>query len=187
LEQKSRGVGNSWISIFAPDLWPAQSKEWYAKYENSFWQDQGWAAGFREFAKDDRVPDWFFEIDAGPILDGFGTAANAFGLAAARKHGRFDQAYTLSMEMLAVSWPLPNGTLLGPRVLSHAAVAPYLGESGMLYVLTVNPKEGQPVVRGGRKPLLLWGFLGICLAQTIYGFMAVVLGVRGMWRKRQRA
>ena len=46
-------------------------------------------------------------MDAGPVIHGFGFAASGFGLAAARAHGRFDHAYPLSLEMIALSWPLP--------------------------------------------------------------------------------
>ncbi|MBZ0121797.1 MAG: hypothetical protein K8H88_32690, partial [Sandaracinaceae bacterium] len=129
--QPSRGIGNSWILLFAPDLWPERSRGWYARYEDHFWRDRGWAAGFREFLPGTE-PDWTFEIDAGPVLDGLGTSANAFAIAAARRNGRFDHAYTLSSEMIATSWPLPDGTLLGPRAVSHAADAPYLGEAAIL-------------------------------------------------------
>jgi hypothetical protein len=83
------------------------------------------------------------------VLDGFGTAANAFGVGAARRNGRFDHSYTLSTQMVAASWPLPGGTLLAPRLMSHAADAPYLGESGIMYFLTVQPAPGVTVVRGG--------------------------------------
>src|SRR5690606_24821270 len=129
-------------------LWPEKAREWYARYERTFWQDRGWAAGFREYAPGTE-PEWTFEIDAGPVLDGFGTAASAFGIAAARRNGRFDHAYTLSSELVAASWPLPDGTLALPRAFSHAADAPYLGEAGILYFLTVQPAPGVPVVRGG--------------------------------------
>jgi hypothetical protein len=163
--QPSRGIGNSWVSLYAVDLWPAQARDWYSRYERSFWQDRGWAAGFREFARDTPDTDWLTEVDAGPVLDGFGTSANAFGIAAARRNGRFDHAYTLSTEMLAMSWPLPDGTLLAPRALSHAADAPYLGEAGILFFLTVAPAPGVPIVTGGHAPLLVYvallGYFGV--------------------------
>jgi hypothetical protein len=154
-EQPSRGVGNSWVALFAGDLWPAEASDLYARYERAFWQDHGWAAGFREYAKGSPEPAWMTEVDAGPVLDGFGTAASAFGIAGARRNGRFDQAYTLSSEMLALSWPLPDGTLLAQRSVSHATDAPYLGEAGVLYFMTVAPREGAAVVMGGSWPWLV--------------------------------
>jgi hypothetical protein len=153
--QPSRGIGTSWSLVFAPELWPERGARWYSTYEEHFWGDHGWAAGFREYARGTEA-DWTFEIDAGPVFDGFGTAASAFGIAAARRNGRFDHAFTLSAELAAASWALPDGTLLLPRAISHAADAPYLGEAAILYFLTVQPVEGLPVVKGGRIPGSVW-------------------------------
>lgn len=143
--QPARGIGMSWVLVFTPELWPEQSRDWYARYASSFWQDRGWAAGFREWDRGSE-PENGFEIDAGPVVDGFGTAASAFGIAAARRHGRFDHAFALESEMSAASWTLPDGTLFFPRAVSHGADAPYLGESALMYFLTVQPTEGAPVV-----------------------------------------
>lgn len=143
--QPARGIGMSWVLVFTPDLWPAQSEDWYARYASAFWQDRGWAAGFREWAPGS-APENGFEIDAGPVVDGFGTASSAFGIAAARRHGRFDHAFALESEMSAASWTLPDGTLFFPRAVSHGADAPYLGESALMYFLTVQPAEGASLV-----------------------------------------
>ena len=153
--QPSRGVGTSWSLLFAPDLWPDRAPRWYASYERHFFRDPGWAAGFREY-EEGTEPEWTFEIDAGPVIDGFGTAASAFGIAAARRHGRFDHAYTLSSELAAASWALPDGRLVLPRLASHAIDAPYLGESAILYFLTVQPAPGVEVRRGGHAPWSVW-------------------------------
>jgi hypothetical protein len=90
------------------------------------------------------------------VVDGFGTAASAFGIAAARRNGRFDHAYTLSSELAAASWALPDGRLVLPRLASHAIDAPYLGESAILYFLTVEPAPGVEVRRGGHAPWSVW-------------------------------
>lgn len=172
--QPSRGIGTSWILLFAPDLWPERARDWYARYEASFWQDRGWAAGFREYARGTDA-DWTFEVDAGPVLDGFGTSASAFGIAAARRNGRFDHAYALSTELVAASWPLPDGTLALPRAFSHAADAPYLGESGILYFLTVQPAPGVPIVRGGRLSGLVYFGLFVYL---VVGLLVLALLAR---------
>lgn len=153
--QPSRGVGTSWSLLFAPDLWPERAPRWYTSYERHFFRDHGWAAGFREY-EEGTEPEWTFEIDAGPVIDGFGTAASAFGIAAARRHGRFDHAYTLSTELAAASWALPDGRLALPRLTSHAIDAPYLGESAILYFLTVQPAPGVEVRRGGHAPWSVW-------------------------------
>ena len=170
--QPSRGIGTSWSLVFAPELWPERGAHWYSTYEANFWDDHGWAAGFREYARGTE-PDWTFEIDAGPVFDGFGTAASAFGLAAARRNGRFDHAFTLSAELAASSWPLPGGTLMLPRAISHAADAPYLGESAILYFLTVQPMDGLPIVTGGRVTGSVWFALLVYFGVT--ALMALML------------
>jgi hypothetical protein len=180
--EPSRGVGNSWVSIFAPDLWPEHAAEMYARYDAGFWQKRWWAEGFREYARGTPRSEWLTEVDAGPVLDGLGTAANAFGVAAARKNGRFDEAYALSSELVAVSWPLADGTLLLPRALSSATDAPYLGEAGVLYMLTVQPAPGVPVVAGGRAPSLVWLCLVVYFGASLAAFAALARAV-GRWRR----
>ncbi|MBI5546568.1 MAG: hypothetical protein HY901_22020 [Deltaproteobacteria bacterium] len=181
--QPSRGIGNSWIAVFAPELWPEQARDWYAEYARAFWQDRGWAAGFREFARGTPSSEWLFEIDAGPVLDGFGTSASAFGIAAARRNGRFDHAYTLSAQLAAASWRLPGGTLLAPRILSHAADAPYLGEAAILYFQTVQPADGVPVVTGGETPGLV--YIGFAVYFGVSGAALALLGraLRRLWTR----
>jgi hypothetical protein len=167
--QPARGIGMSWVLSFSPDLWPEQSKTWYETYEAHFWQDRGWAAGFREYERATE-PEWTFEIDAGPVVDGFGTAASAFGIAAARRHGRFDHAYALSTELVASAWPLPDGTLSLPRAFSHAGDAPHLGEAAILYFLTVQPAPGFPVIAARRVSGLV--ILGLVVYFGVSGLAA---------------
>ncbi|MBN8612374.1 MAG: hypothetical protein J0L92_17395 [Deltaproteobacteria bacterium] len=168
--QPSRGIGTSWSLLFARELWPDRADTWYATYERHFFRDHGWAAGFREYEEGTEAENTF-EIDAGPVIDGFGTAASAFGIAAARRNGRFDHAYTLSTELAAASWALPDGRLVLPRLASHAIDAPYLGESAILYFLTVQPAEGVEVRTGGHAPWCVW------LAFLVYFGLPLALGV----------
>lgn len=144
----SRGCGNSYFTTFAPPIWPKSDPGWYAAYTEHFWQENGFWAGFREFphgAKDNGA--FYMDVDAGPVLYGLGTAATAFGIGAARVNGRFDHASTLSYEMIAASWPLPNGTLLFPRIFSNGDHAPYLGEMAILFQLSrmpTHPEKAEP-------------------------------------------
>lgn len=154
--EPSRGVGNSYVLIYAPELYPEQAKEWYRLYEKYFWQERITAAGFREFPNNLAGHDWDYDVDAGPIIAGFSPAANAFGVAFCRVNGRFDRAYTLTAQVLAAAWPLPGGQMLGARILSNAAHAPYLGEAALLYLLTRQPAQGFPVTTGGHLPGLVY-------------------------------
>jgi hypothetical protein len=118
--------------------------DWYTRYDHHFWQREWATAGFREFSKELPGGKWFIDVDAGPVMNGYGTAASAFGIGTARSYGRFDQAYPLSAEALAAAWPLPDGTLLGPRMFSNLSDAPYVGEMALLFSFT-----RQPIVAGG--------------------------------------
>ncbi|RZO59844.1 MAG: hypothetical protein EVA89_14390 [Sandaracinaceae bacterium] len=184
--QPGRGVGTSWTLVFAPEVYPEEAARWYDAHEAHFWQERFWAHGFREFAAGSELADaygeWTWEVDAGPILGGFGTASSAFGLGAARANGRFDHAYTLASEMVATSWPLPDGTHLFPRLISSAADAPLLGEVAIAYFLAVPPAPGVTVVRGGALSGLVWISLAIYFGVSLVVFLGVGLRLREIWR-----
>ncbi len=172
----ARGVGLSFMLTWAPELWPETARNWYAKYEQQFWQKGRWLAGFREYPKDIDV-GWlvFNDVDAGPIVCGYGAGACAFGVGAARAMGRFDHAYALAAQAIVGSWPLPNGTLLGPRVLSNLSDAPYLGEAAVLFALTRKPVRAGIVAEPGKLPWSVYAgiLLGTCLGT--YEILATVL------------
>lgn len=182
----SRGCGNSYVSLMAPSIWPEEGRKWYDLYVEHFWQNAWTAAGFREFPNSAHESDWYFDVDSGPVLKGFGFAACAFGIGAARANGHFEHAYPLTAEMFAVSWPLPDGTLLIPRLLSNSTDAPLLGEAGILYVLTRSPLPGVPVKTGGRLP----GFVVIVLGlQVAAGAALIWVAYQSIvrWRKRRES
>jgi hypothetical protein len=180
----SRGCGNSYVSLFSPEIWPEQARKWYDLYTQYFWQEAWTCAGFREFPNDLPRNDWYVDVDAGPVLKGFGCAACAFGVGAARVNGHFEHAYPLAAEMLVTSWPLPNGTRLLPRLLSNAADAPYLGEAGILFNLTRLPAEGVPVKTGGSIPRFVLIFLALQFGFGLILLTALILSLH-QWRKHQ--
>jgi hypothetical protein len=150
-EAEPRGCGNSYILDFAPEIWPAAARGWYQSYDAHYWQRGLGIAGFREFSRDTPKESTFNDVDSGPVIFGFGVSASAFGVGAARVNGHMDEAGPLTAEMLATSWPLADGTLLLPRLLSYTSGAPYLGEAGILFCLTRQPpgriqKEGGSVM-----------------------------------------
>jgi hypothetical protein len=182
-KDSARGVGLSFMLIWAPELWPQTARDWYAKYEQQFWQQGRWLAGFREYPKDVDV-GWlvFNDIDAGPVIAGYGVGACAFGVGAARAMGRFDHAYALAAQAIVGSWPLPNGTLLGPRILSNLSDAPYLGEAAVLFALTRRPVGVGIVAKPGKLPWSVYAgiLLGTCLGA--YEVLATILKTR-RWHK----
>ena len=168
--ESARGVGLSFMLIWAPEIWPETANEWYDKYEKQFWQQNRWIAGFREFPKSINVGRLFLtDVDAGPVVGGFGAGASAFGIGATRAMGRFNHAYPLAAEAMALSWPLPDGTLLLPRFLSNMSDAPYLGEASMIFALSRKAIEPDIVTSNGKTPWIVYLeiILFLCLGTYI--------------------
>jgi len=184
-KDSARGVGLSFMLIWAPELWPDVARDWYTKYERQFWQQGRWLAGFREYPRDIDV-GWlaFDDVDAGPVVGGYGAAACAFGVGAARAMGRFDHAYPLAAQAIVGSWPLPDGTLLGPRVLSNLSDAPYLGEAAVLFALTRKPVGLN--VTAGRESLPWFVYAGILLGLS-FGASEALAALRKArrWHKHE--
>jgi hypothetical protein len=175
----ARGCANSYMGLTAPELWPAQAQAWFARHDELFWREGFMVAAFREFPKDITHREWWMDVDAGPVLAGVGVSASAFGVGAARKNGRFDRAYPLAAEMLALRWELPSGALVLPRMLSNLSDAPLLGEAAILWQLSVQPQAGFSVTAGGTVPGM------------VYLVIVALLGVGGwtvleMWRRIAR-
>jgi hypothetical protein len=114
------------------------------------------------------------DVDAGPVIAGHGVAANAFGIGAARKNGRFDRAYPLAAELLATIVELPNGALAVPRLLSNLSDAPLVGEAAILWQLSIQPEKGFPIRTGGAVPLYVYVVLGALL---LFGIWRVVQSI----------
>jgi len=174
----ARGIGLSFMIIWATELWPDTGRDWYQTYERHFWQEDSWFAGFREYSKDIETP-WLemSDPDAGPVIKGYGTGASAFGIAASRAQGRYDHTRALAAQALVASWPLPDGSLLGPRLLSQFSEAPYLGEATLLFIF--SHRSPTPVVTKaqGKLPrsvylaLLLYVSIGVYeLGAALYAF-----------------
>ena len=182
-EDSARGVGLSFMLIWASELWPQTAEDWYAAYERQFWQQGRWFAGFREFPRDIEV-DWFNmnDVDAGPIIGGYGVAASAFGVGATRAMGRTDQAYKLAAQAILASWPLPDGTLLVPRVLSNISDAPYLGEAATLFAFTRRAAVPLQEDSQAGPPGIVYLGIAILLALGSYEIIAAVRKLR-RWRR----
>jgi hypothetical protein len=177
---ESRGCGNSNACMQALSLWPELGQKWYSIYERDFWQHDWLAAGFREYLRGTPNAEWGMEVDAGPVIRGNGFAACAFGIAAARSNGRFDHAYLLSLEAIALSWPWPNGRLIIPRFVSNPVDAPLIGESAIFYQLTTPVSTTVHSLRHhqGRIPAIVF----ICLA--LYFGVALLFYRRALWTVR---
>ena len=167
--ESARGVGISFMLIWASEIWPETANDWYDKYEKQFWMRNRWIAGFREFPRNFNIDTFFFEdVDAGPVIGGFGAGASAFAIGATRAMGRFDHAYPLASEAIAFSWPLPNGTLLIPRLLSNMSDAPYLGEAAMVFALSRKAVVDNIVTAKVKVPWIVYVEIIVFLSIGIY-------------------
>ena len=71
-------------------------------------------------------------------------------------NGRLDQSYPLSLQAIVTSWPLPDGTLLGPRIFSNLSDAPYIGEAAILFNFTRRPVVENIISHRGNIPLAVY-------------------------------
>jgi hypothetical protein len=168
--------------IWAPELWPETARQWFSRYEKRFWQEGSLLVGVREYPESHPNSDkWLVDVDAGPVLAGYGSGASAFGIGATRANGRFEKAYPLSAQALVVSWPLPDGTLLLPRLLSDYVDAPYLGEAALLFSLTRRPVAYSPGP-AGRLPLLVYIVMSVYAAVALAWMSAVTVRI-SKWKR----
>ncbi|MCP4454347.1 MAG: hypothetical protein GY809_23050 [Planctomycetes bacterium] len=183
----ARGIGLSFMLIWAADLWPETAQDWYQKYEQQFWQEGFWCAGFREYSRDIDVP-WLQmnDPDAGPVFSGYGTAACAFGIPAAQALGRYDHLRSLTSQALISTWPLAHGTLLGPRVLSNLSEAPYLGEAATLFAFSHQPQTPGPATPAASLPRSVYVGLGLFFLAGFYGPVAAMTTVRRWHRESEQ-
>jgi hypothetical protein len=153
----ARGCSNQWGTTWAAELWPETAKQWYDNFDKYYWQQHWGAVGFREFRKGaPEARDWHIDVDAGPVIAGFGISACSFGMGAARANNRFDHAYPLGAEVLAGSWPLLDGTLLTARYLSNAAHAKYVGEACLLFSFTRMPQDKSVISNDNCLPAVVY-------------------------------
>ncbi len=170
----ARGVGISYKLIWAKELWPETAKAWYGLYQRQFVQQGALISGVREFRKGMDTYSWLGDVDSGPILGGFGVAASAFGIAAARVNGDAALAHALSSQAILAAWPLPSGRLLIPSLLSDLSDAPFLGETALMFVFS-RPMNLPATPAELTTPRLVYILLAVALS---LGLLVLVTGLR---------
>lgn len=174
----ARGVGASYMLIWAGELWPETAKSWYGLYDRQFVQEHSFISGVREFRKGLEGYSWLGDVDSGPIVGGLGVAASAFGIAAARVNGDSQLAHALSTQAILASWPLPSGRLLVPSLLSDLSDAPFLGETALLFVYS-RPMDLAVDRAALTTPRIVYVALTIIF---LLGLLLLFLGLRILWR-----
>ncbi|MEK7953448.1 hypothetical protein [Luteolibacter soli] len=173
----SRGCTNGFFFSYARDLDPVAADALYQKLVSDFWQVDSLAAGWREFSRGSKQPDFYIDADSGPVIWGFGTGATGLGIGSTRLHGDHEKAGMLGAEMIAGSIPLPDGSLLLPRLVSDVEHAPHFAETAILHQLSLNGGS-EPVKRS---PLtgIVWLILGF---EFIFSVLLLRL-VRWLFKK----
>lgn len=94
-----RGCAQSYISRYLLEVDPALARTWWEAYRAHFLVRLGGVVGFREWP---RGVERRGDVDSGPIVLGIGTAASAFGIAAAKAQGDVVLAGQLEASQSAV-------------------------------------------------------------------------------------
>jgi hypothetical protein len=181
--QGARGCGNSGLLLFAAELDPAVAGRWYSAYEEGFWKDTGWIAGFTEMPRGSR--EQFMDVDSGPVLCGVGSVASAFAVGAAKTVGRIDHAAPLTMEAVACSWPTPFGFLV-PGFMGRLAVKSWsLGEVALLFSMTRPTLAAETVPFDGPTPLIVWVLLVVYTGAGLFFVWFEIRSCRRLIRRHK--
>lgn len=181
--QGARGCGNSGLLLFAAELDPAVAGRWYDAYEERFWKDTGWIAGFTEMPRGSSKE--FMDVDSGPVLFEVGSVSSAFGIGAAKTAGRMDRAAPLTMEAVACSWPTPFGWLV-PGFMGRLAVKSWsLGEVALLFSMTRPALAAETVPFDGPTPLIVWVLLAAYTGAGLFFIWFEIRSVRRLIRRHK--
>lgn len=124
-----RGCALSWTLMVLPRLDPVRAKAQWRAYREGFFSCDGVPCLVREYPRGvTRSPD----ADSGPVVNGFGMAATAFALGAARANG--DATTAERLERTGELFGAPQNDLSGRR---YAGGAVPLLDVLALYVRTV--------------------------------------------------
>lgn len=167
----SRGCTNGFFFSYARSLDPALADDLYGKLVDQFWQVGRLAAGWREFPRGSKHPESYFDPDSGPVIWGFGTGATGLGIGTARIHGDHLRAGMLGAEMIAGSFPMPDGSLLLPRLVSDLEHAPHFAETAILHQLSLSG-DTAPASRSAPLTGAVWLILGL---ELLFGVLLLRL------------
>ncbi|HEX7027504.1 MAG TPA: hypothetical protein VF268_09700 [Gammaproteobacteria bacterium] len=179
--QNPRGSGNSAIIIFAAELDIDVAGRWYRAHETYFWKENRWVAGFTELPRGSGRK--YMDVDSGPVLFEFGSAASAFGIGAAKAVGRIDHAAVLTLETVAVAWPTPFGLLL-PGLMGRLSVDSWsLGEIALLFAMTRPVSTTQVVPFSGPIPWVVWLLMFMYFSAGVFFIAMEVRGCLNLAKK----
>jgi hypothetical protein len=125
---------------------PEMAQRHWRAYTKHFWQEQGWAGGFREYPRGYQGKS---DFDSGALLSGFGFVATAFGLLAAASAGDRWRTWRLGMMFGVVDAAIGTVTLghhvpfpkpvvtMSRRLLDHRLTTAFLfGDVCLLHTVS---------------------------------------------------
>ncbi|WP_367870309.1 hypothetical protein [Luteolibacter sp. Populi] len=177
----TRGCTNGFFFSFAKTLDPEMADKLYEQWVDGFWQEGSFAAGWREFAKDSGKNGTYFDPDSGPVLWGYGTGATGLGIGLVRLHGDHHRAGILGAEMIAGSFPMPDGTLLLPRLVSDWKHAPHFAETVILHQLSLS--GGGTALTKAPLTWAVWLILGV---EFLFAVLLLRMCKWLAWPKRKK-
>lgn len=134
-----RGSDLSWRIALLASLDPAWAAQLYERYVAEFWVPE---RGFREWADGRARPD----VDSGPVFEGVGATASAFGIATTRLCGdeaRHDALVDRLARGRAMVTQAHGARIQGLRIDARYVTGFFMGDAVLFYALTLGPSEPQ--------------------------------------------
>lgn len=131
--QTPRGCALSFMTSAMARFAPRESASLYRRYRAAHGIDWAGWRGFREWPADH---DGGSDVDAGPVLLGWGTAATGIGLGAARLHGDEEMAAGIERVADTVGMGMPRS--------GRYLLAPTLGQAMLFAGSTATPWDKPP-------------------------------------------
>ena len=136
-----RGCALSFMTSAMARFAPIESASLYRRVRAAHGIDWAGWRGFREWPADH---DGGSDVDAGPVLLGWGTAATGIGLGAARLHGDYEMAAGIERVADTVGFGMPRS--------GRYLLAPTLGQAMLFAGSTATPWDAPPEPCGSPDP-----------------------------------
>jgi hypothetical protein len=157
-----RGCALSFMTSAMARFAPGESASLYRRYRAAHGIDWAGWRGFREWPTDHEGRS---DVDAGPVLLGWGTAATGIGLGAARLHGDYEMAAGIERVADTVGIGVPRS--------GRYLLAPTLGQAMLFAGSTATPWDAPPEPCGS--PNTGWPIgAGIAFTLTLFALVCLI-------------
>jgi linalool dehydratase/isomerase-like protein len=169
---RPRGCALSWSLAFMPGFAPELARAQYERYRREWFIDVLGSTGMREYPEGREV---VVDVDTGPMLGDIGTAASAFGIAAARANGDYECFGRMVRGLEAMG--VPSRTLTGAKEHFFGAfllpdVLAFWAKTARIWDKPLPPTGSFPARNSAGQ--WWWVVLTVCiLAIVIVGLLAL--------------